>query len=114
MKNLSFTVLDGFLTADPEKKTTASGKTVTTFSIAVNHSYGEDSEVSFVDIEAWEREAEKVAENAKKGTKVTVIGKFRQDRWKAADGTGRSKMKVVAEDVRFDSNFFSKGEKKAA
>ncbi|EKO60841.1 single-strand binding domain protein [Leptospira kirschneri str. H2] len=38
----------------------------------------------------------------KKGKKATVIGELRQDRWKAQDGSNRSKLKVVGQMIRFD------------
>ncbi|MBM9501489.1 single-stranded DNA-binding protein [Leptospira sp. 201903070] len=106
MKNLSHIILDGNLTADPELKTLNSGKSVATFTLAVNHDYrstpDHPSEVSYIDVEAWEKQAENCHEYLKKGKKATVIGELRQDRWKAQDGGNRSKMKVVVHTVRFD------------
>jgi len=116
MKNISHIIVDGNLTADPELKNVSNGKNVTTFSIAVNHGFknkeGEE-EVSFLDIEAWDKMAENCAEYLAKGRKVTVMGTLRQDRWKNADGSSRSKVKVVANSIRFDSTNQGK-EKKAA
>ncbi len=117
MKNLSLAVLDGYLTADPELRKTQNGKSVANFTIAINHQHkkteGDDSEVSYVEVESWERTAENVAEYLKKGRKVTVVGHLKQDRWKNQEGLSRSKVKVVAEDVRFD-NFGERKEKEAA
>ncbi|MGJ4787874.1 single-stranded DNA-binding protein [Leptospira koniambonensis] len=117
MKNLSLTVLDGFLTVDPELKRTQAGKSVTNFTVAVNHNYkraeGEEAEVSYVDVEVWERLAENCSEYLKKGKKVTVIGHLKQDRWKNQEGQSRSKVKVIADEVRFDS-FGDRKEKEAA
>lgn len=116
MKNISHIVLDGFLTADPEMKTVAGGKNVTTFAIAVNHGYKNkegDEEVSYVDIETWEKLAENCAEFLKKGKKVTVMGSLRQDRWKNQEGESRSRTKIVATSIRFD-NMPGKKELKAA
>ena len=61
-------VLTGRLTADPELKTTASGISVTTFSIAVNRRYraGEETETDFINIVAWRQSAEFVAKYFKK------------------------------------------------
>ncbi|PJZ27606.1 single-stranded DNA-binding protein [Leptospira kmetyi] len=61
MKNLAHIILDGNLTSDPEIKTLGNGKSVATFTLAVNHDYRSTPEdpgdVSFVDIEIWERQA---------------------------------------------------------
>ncbi|MBE7412860.1 MAG: single-stranded DNA-binding protein [Leptospiraceae bacterium] len=117
MVNIAHIVMDGNLTADPEAKKTPNGKNVTTFSIAVNHTDPkgdkEEGEVSFFDVEAWEKDGEACASYLKKGRKVTVIGTLRQDRWKTADGLSRQKYKIVASRVRFDSAQY-KEVKKAA
>ena len=105
MKNISHIVVDGNLTADPELKNVGSGKNVTTFSIAVNHGFKNkqgDEEVSFLNIETWDKVAENCAEYLEKGRKVTVMGSLRQDRWKASDGTSRNRVKIVANSIRFD------------
>lgn len=117
MKNLAHIILDGNLTSDPEIKTLNNGKSVATFTLAVNHDYKstpeEPGDVSFVDIEIWERQAVNAHEYLKKGKKATVIGELRQDRWKAQDGSNRSRMKVVGHTVRFDG-LPSKREREAA
>ena len=116
MKNISHIVADGFLTNDPELKEITGGKVVTTLSIAVNHGAKNkegDDEVSYIDIEAWDKLAENCAEYLKKGKKITVIGSLKQDRWKNQDGEGRSRMKIIASSVRFDSMPAKKEEKAA-
>lgn len=114
-KNIAYAVIDGNLTTDPELKTTGSGKKVSTFNIAINHDTreGENHDVSYLDIEVWDRTAENCAEYLKKGKKVTILGNLKQDRWKASDGTSRNKWKVIATTVRFDSvpERITKGEK---
>ncbi len=117
MKNLSYIILDGNLTADPDIKKTQSGKQVAGFTVAVNHNggYGEEKDpddVSFFDVEAWEKLGENCNEYLKKGSKVTIMGNLKQNRWKTAEGDPRSKVKVVATTVRFDST--KKKEAKAA
>ncbi|MDF3821450.1 single-stranded DNA-binding protein [Leptospira sp. 96542] len=108
MKNLSYMILDGNLTADPEEKTIPGGKTLASFTVAVNHSssYGDDSnkdDVSFFEVEAWEKLGENCSEYLRKGSKVTIMGNVKQNRWKTQDGENRSKVKVVASSIRFDS-----------
>ena len=72
MRNLAYAILDGNLTADPEIKTVGNGKKVSTFSLAVNHDYKDDdsgaanNDVSYIDIEAWDKVAENCSEFLKK------------------------------------------------
>lgn len=106
MQNLSLTVLDGNLTRDPETKTIKTGKSVTTFSVAMNHEYGSkdgNKAVSFILVETWDKLAENCASYLKKGSRVTVSGNLREDRWKDQDGKPQNRHKIVANTVRFDS-----------
>ena len=115
---MAYTILDGNLTTDPETKKINNGKSITTFSIAINH-YAKTSEsdpngggdVSYIDVETWDKLADNCSEFLKKGKMVTVIGTLRQERWKSQDGTNRQKYKVIASSVRFDSFAENKKEK---
>jgi single-strand DNA-binding protein len=114
--NLAYVFADGNLTTNPEHKKISNGKSLTSFTIAVNHSQGKDpsqeNDVSFFDVETWDKLADNCGEYLKKGSKVTVIGLLKQDRWKSTDGTARSKVKISAQQVRFD--YTARSEKKAA
>ncbi|PJZ47336.1 single-stranded DNA-binding protein [Leptospira brenneri] len=108
MKNLSYIILDGNLTADPEERNVAGGKSLAVFTVAVNHTANnqegkEKDDVSYFEVEAWEKLGENCVEYLKKGSKVTVMGNLKQNRWKSPDGENRSKIKVTASTVRFDS-----------
>lgn len=81
MKNIAHIILDGNLTSDPEIKTLNSGKSVATFTLAVNHDYKstseEPGEVSFVEIELWDRQAVNAHEYlTKKGKKQPLLVNF--------------------------------------
>ena len=103
MKNLAIAILDGNLVRDPESKKTKSNKTVTTFSVAMNHEWPEGNEsVSYIQIETWDKLAENCALYLRKGRRVTVRGDLRQDRWQDENGKNRERVKVLARDVRFD------------
>ncbi len=105
MQNLSLAVLDGNLTRDPETKTVKNGKSVTTFTVAMNHEYGSkegNKSVSFIQVETWDKLAENCAAYLKKGSRVTVSGNLREDRWKDQEDKPRSRHKIVALNVRFD------------
>lgn len=107
MNNLSLAVLDGNLTRDPEMKTIKTGKVVTTFTVAMNHEYGSkegNKTVSYIAIETWDKLAENCAAYLKKGSRVTVSGSLREDRWKDDQGKPHNRHKVVAMTVRFDSS----------
>ncbi len=96
-------VLTGRLTADPELKTTASGISVTTFSIAVNRRYssGEERQTDFINIVAWRQSAEFVAKYFKKGNLIGIEGSIQTRRYQDKNGNNRTAFEVVANNVQF-------------
>ena len=107
MADFNSVVLLGRMARDPELKYVQSGAPLCTFSIATNHHYtksdGQKAKtVTFVDIDAWRHLAELCSQFLKKGREVLIAGELRQDRWiDAQTQKPRSKLKVVAHDVRF-------------
>ena len=94
----------GNLTADPEMRYTPQGTEVTNFSIAINNGRdrdGNDREPTYVDIVAWEKTAENVAEYCRKGNKVAIEGALQIDKWKDDDGNPRKKYVIRAFSVEF-------------
>jgi single-strand DNA-binding protein len=100
-RSINQVILMGRLTRDPETRTTPSGKTVTTFSLAVDRQT-QDDQADFFDVTAWEKTGELVAQYLSKGRRCLVQGRLRQDSWDDKDtGKKRSKVEVVAQDVTF-------------
>ena len=93
----------GNATRDPELRFTPSGSPVCTFGLAWNRRFernGEQvEEVSFFDVTCWRSLAENVAESVTKGARVIVHGRLDQRSWDAPDGSSRSKVEIVADDV---------------
>lgn len=96
----------GNLTRDPELRYVPSGQPVTTFSVAVNRAYNSQSgekkeEVSYIRVVVWARLAEICNEYLSKGRPVFVEGRLQSRSWEAQDGTKRSTIEVVAQNVQF-------------
>ena len=105
MQNLAQVILDGNLTADPEVRKTNNEKTVTHFRVAANHQWNKKNgskSVSYFPVECWEKLAENCNQYLQKGSRVTVQGELREDRWQDKSGKNCSKLKIVARSVRFD------------
>lgn len=96
-KSVNQVILMGRLTRDPELRTTASGKAITSFSIAVDRN---NDETDFFEVTAWEKLAELVVNYLEKGSKVLVQGRLQLDRWEK-DGQNQSRVTVTANDVTF-------------
>lgn len=100
-KSINQVILMGRLTRDPEMRTTSTGKTIASFSIAVDRG-GQDDATDFFDVTAWEKLGELVNQYLSKGRRCLVQGRLRQDSWDDKEsGKKRSKVEVVATDVTF-------------
>lgn len=100
--------LIGRLGQDPETTFISSGDAVCNFSIAISEYYKKDGakdfdkETTWVPVTAWRRLAERVADTAKKGTEVLVIGKLREKKWEDKETKKpRSRMYVLANRIDF-------------
>ncbi len=100
-RGINQVILMGRLTRDPETRTTTSGKSVTSFSLAVDRQT-QDDQADFFDVTAWEKTGELVAQYLTKGRRCLVQGRLRQDSWDDKEtGKKRSRVEVVAFDVTF-------------
>lgn len=100
-RSINQVILMGRLTRDPEQRTTPTGKTVVSFSIAVDRQT-QDDQADFFDITAWEKLGELVMQYLGKGRRVLVQGRLRQDSWDDKEtGKKRSRVNVTATDVTF-------------
>jgi single-strand DNA-binding protein len=97
--------LTGNVVDDPELRFTGTGKAVVSFRVACNERKKTDAggwtdgDSLFLGVTAWEQQAEAIAEQVAKGSKVTVVGKLRQRQWEDKDGNKRSTYEVQAFDV---------------
>jgi single-strand DNA-binding protein len=94
-------ILAGNLTRDPELRFTNDGVPVCGFGLAVNRVRSRSEEVDFFDISAWRELGETIANYKKKGDPILVEGRLQYRTWEAQDGSKRSKVDVVADNVQF-------------
>ncbi|HEU4966226.1 MAG TPA: single-stranded DNA-binding protein [Candidatus Saccharimonadales bacterium] len=106
-KGFNKVILMGNLTRDPETRTTPSGQSVTSFSLAVNRTWrGQDGtqqeSVSYIDCVAWGKPGEIIAQYLGKGRAILVSGRLDQRSWEDKEsGQKRSKVEVIVEDFNF-------------
>lgn len=106
-------ILIGRLTRDPEMRTTPSGVTTTSFSIAVQRNYANaqgDREADFINCVAWRKQAENIAKYCTKGSQVAVDGRIQTRNYDAQDGTKRYVTEVIADNVTFLGSRSGSGE----
>jgi single-strand DNA-binding protein len=87
----------GNLTDDPEVRHSEGGIARAMFRVAVS-GRGEQ-EPSFFTVVVWRDQAEHAAASLTKGSRIVVIGRLQQRTWTAEDGSARSAVEVVAEEL---------------
>ena len=101
---LNTVILMGRLTADPELRTTTSGTSVTSFTIAVDRNYvksGEDRQTDFINLVAWRTTAEFIERNFRKGQMIAIRGSMQQRTYEDKNGNKRTAIDVVMDEVHF-------------
>lgn len=101
-------IISGNLTRDVETRFLPSGAAIGTFTIANNRKWNDKTsgekkeEVSFVDVTAFGKQAETVAQYFKKGSPILVTGRLKQDTWEDKQTQKkRSKLGIVLESFEF-------------
>lgn len=113
-RSLNQVTLMGNLTRDPEVRTTPSGQSVCSFSLALNRAYRDKNDqwqeaTDYVDVVAWGPLGERVGQYLSKGRRALVQGRLQSRSWEQ-DGQKRSKLEVLASDVTFLDSRGGEGE----
>ena len=98
------TVLTGRITRDLELKYTGTGTAVLSFSIAVERPFKNaqgERETDFIDIVAWRKTAENIAQYFKKGDGIGVVGRIQTRNYENNEGRKVYVTEVVAENFDF-------------
>lgn len=105
MASFNKVILMGNLTRDPELRVTANGNSICKLGLATSRVYttkdGERrEETTFVDIDAFGKQADVISKYMRKGRPIMVEGRLKLDQWES-DGQKRSKLSVVLESFQF-------------
>jgi single-strand DNA-binding protein len=107
MANFNKVILAGNLTRDPELKYTAKGMAIAKLGLAINRTWKNEAgetkeEVTFVDVNAFGRTAEIIAQYLKKGRPILIEGRLRLEQWEDKQtNQKRSKLAVVLDNFQF-------------
>ena len=98
----------GNLAREPELRRTQSGTAVLNFCVAVNNRRKDQGgnwvdDPCFIECAVFGTRAEKLSGMLAKGMKLAVEGKLRQENWQAKDGSRRSKISLMVDEVEFMS-----------
>lgn len=97
-------VIMGRLTYDPELKSSATGKSVMRFQVAVDRQYqpkGQERQADFIDCVAWEKTAEFVHRYFFKGSMIALTGSVQTNTFTDKSGNSRKSVEIVCNNVSF-------------
>ena len=96
-------ILIGNLVRDPETRTTSTGISLCSFTVAVNRrkQEGKDQEADFFRVTAWRQLGELCQKYLAKGRKVAVVGSVSVSTYEGRDGVARASLEVTADEVEF-------------
>ena len=101
---LNTSVIMGRLVADPELRKTNSGKSVMSFTVAVDRGYsrqGEEKQTDYIDCVAWEKTADFISRFFRKGSMIAVQGRIQTRNYEDKNGNKRKAVEIVADNVSF-------------
>ena len=101
---LNNAVIMGRLVADPELRTTGSGISVSSFTVAVDRRYarsGEERQTDFIDVIAWRQNAEFISKFFRKGSMIAIQGYIQTRTYEDKNGNKRKAVELVADNVSF-------------
>ncbi len=107
MASFNKVILAGNLTRDPELRYTPKGTAIARIGMALNRVWKTETgetkeEVTFVDVDAFGRQAEVISQYVKKGRPLLVEGRLKLDQWEDKNTHQKqSKLKVVLEGFSF-------------
>lgn len=108
MANFSFNkaIIGGRLTDTPTLKTTPSGISVTSFTVAVNRRFGEKDAngqmpCDFINVTAWRQTAEFITKYFRKASSICVVGSLQTRSWTDQNGQKRFATEIVADEAYF-------------
>lgn len=97
-------ILVGRLTKDPELRSTASGVSVCSFTVACDRRFvkqGEERKADFIDCIAWRQAAESISKYFAKGHRIALEGSIQTRSWTDNDGKNRYATEVVVDQWEF-------------
>lgn len=102
---LNHITIMGRLVRDPELRSTQSGTSVCSFSIACDRDFSskdsKEKQTDFIDCVAWRSTAEFVSKYFAKGRMAVVSGRLQIRDWKDKEGNNRRSAEIVADNVYF-------------
>ncbi len=107
---MAIATVTGNAASEPKFNLTKAGNGWCSFSLAENRGTGENKKTTWYKVKVFsgqysENFAENVSKSVKKGTRVTVVGRIETDEWTGNDGTAKTDLVLVADDVAINLRY---------
>jgi single-strand DNA-binding protein len=101
---LNKVMIIGNLVRDPEVKTTPSGVSVASFSVATSYVWKDQSgqkqeKAEYHNVVAWRKLADIIGQYLKKGSKIYLEGRLQTRDWTGQDGVKRYRTEIIADNM---------------
>ncbi len=90
--------ITGRVGRDAEQRTTQSGTSLASFSVAMDYGYGQNKETVWVKCTIWGKRAEALAQYIKKGDMISLVGECKVSTWEGDKGT-QATLELNVDDV---------------
>jgi single-strand DNA-binding protein len=97
---MNLVVIKGRIARMDDLRYTQSGTAVVSFSVAVDRRFSKEKEADFINVTAWQKTAEFIAQYFAKGQEILINGRLQVSSYDK-DGEKRYKTEVIAENVEF-------------
>lgn len=97
---LNVIIVAGNAVADPTVRNTGTGKKIVTVRLAVNNPLNDD-EVLYIDVDAWDKQADFAEKFVKKGNSLSAVGRLKSRDFTGKDGVKRVAYSIVCERLNF-------------
>jgi single-strand DNA-binding protein len=103
--NLNKVIICGRVTQDIEVRTTPTGQSVASFSVATNRNWTDQAgkkqeQVEFHNVVLWRRLAEVAGQYLKKGALVMIEGRLQTRNWQGQDGVKKYRTEILGENMQ--------------
>jgi single-strand DNA-binding protein len=92
-------IFSGRITKDAETRTTTTGTSITSFSIAVDSGFGDKKRTDFINVKAFKRD--NLTQYLTKGKPVMVSGELQIEKWTDKSGVEKTGVTIIARDIDF-------------
>lgn len=100
MANFNRCEIIGNVGSDPQTRQTQGGKSVTSFSVAVNQGSDQNKKTTWFKVQCWEKLSDIAMKFVKKGNAIFIAGPIEVNQWTTNNNEARADLQITARDLQ--------------